>query len=89
LLLKNLLNTINKRLNGSSPTVLSLERTLVIIIKPGLNSQTSPRLVKPTNSTATIHDNIEQEIECPRCYDIMELSLTRCHIFAQSVTCHF
>ena len=21
-----------------------------------------------------IHDNIEQEIECPRCYDIMELS---------------
>jgi hypothetical protein len=35
--------------------------------------------------------DLEQEIECPRCYDIMVLSsdLTVSATFARNVTCHF
>jgi hypothetical protein len=29
---------------------------------------------KEDENNRIIHDNIEQEIECPRCYDIMALS---------------
>jgi formamidopyrimidine-DNA glycosylase len=29
---------------------------------------------KEEENKRTIHENIEQEIECPRCYDIMALS---------------
>jgi hypothetical protein len=29
---------------------------------------------KEDQNKTILHDNIEQEIECPRCYDIMALS---------------
>ena len=53
---------------------------------------TNPLQIKEEDEEKRIiHNDIEQEIECPRCHDIIALSsdFDSYRMFAKNVTCHY